>query len=101
MSPSEPQTRPISSIAIAYASVSSPAPPSSSGNGMPSQPSAPMRLHDLDREASLALVLVDDRGDLGQHEVPDRVAQEDMLRGEVEVHRSERTTGTTARGDRC
>ena len=43
MSPSDPHTRPISSIAIAYASVSSPAPPSSSGIGIPSQPSSPMR----------------------------------------------------------
>ncbi len=43
ISPSDPQTRPISSIAMAYARVSRPAPPSSSGIGMPSQPSSPMR----------------------------------------------------------
>ena len=43
---------------------------------------------DLDREASRALVLVDDRRDLGEHEVADRVAQEDVFRGEIEVHRS-------------
>ena len=43
---------------------------------------------DLGRESSSALVLVDDRGDLGQHEVADRVAQERVLRREIEVHRS-------------
>ena len=43
---------------------------------------------DLGREASRALVLVDDRGDLGQHEVADRVAQERVLGREIEVHRS-------------
>ena len=68
---------------------------------MPSQPSAPMRRTISIGKPSLALVLVDDRCDLRQHEVPDRVAQEDVLRGEVEVHRPERTTGTTGRGDRC
>ena len=35
---------------------------------------------DLGREAPRALVLVDDRRDLGEHEVADRVAQEDVLR---------------------
>ena len=43
-------------------------------------------LDDLDREAPLAFVLVDDRGDLVDHEVADRRAQEGVLRGEVEVH---------------
>ena len=42
--------------------------------------------HDLGREAPLALVLVDHRRDLGQHEVADRVAQEGMLGRQVEVH---------------
>ena len=37
-------------------------------------------LDDLGREAALTLVLVDDRRDLGEHEVADRVAQEDVLR---------------------
>ena len=41
---------------------------------------------DLGREAALALVLVDDRRDLGDHEVADRVAQQVVLGGEVEVH---------------
>ena len=35
---------------------------------------------DLGREAPLAFVLVDDRRDLGQHEVADRVAEQDVLR---------------------
>ena len=43
---------------------------------------------DLDREAARALVLVDDRGDLGAHELADRVAEEDVLGREVEVHRA-------------
>ena len=47
---------------------------------------------DVGREASLALVLLDDRRDLGLHEVPDRVAQQRVLRGEVEVHRPEPIT---------
>ena len=56
---------------------------------------------DLDGEASLALVLVDDRRDLGEHEVADRVAQQRVLGREVEVHGRERTSparlGRTAR----
>ena len=48
---------------------------------------------DLDREATLALVLVDDRRDLLDHEVADRRAQERVLGGEVEVHARERSTG--------
>jgi hypothetical protein len=49
--------------------------------------------HDLGREASLAFVLVDDGRDLGQHEVADRLAEQRVLRGEVEVHDPERTIG--------
>ena len=41
---------------------------------------------DLDREATLALVLVDDRRDLLDHEVADRRAQQGVLWREVEVH---------------
>ena len=51
---------------------------------------------DLGREAPRALVLVDDRRDLGHHEVADGVAQEDVLRREVEVHPPERTTRHSA-----
>ena len=42
---------------------------------------------DLDREPALALVLLDDRRDLGQHEVADRVAEQRVFGGQVEVHR--------------
>ena len=56
---------------------------------------------DLGRKPSRSLVLVDDRRHLGDHEVADRVTQEDMLRREVEVHRRERTTGTARLGHRC
>ena len=53
---------------------------------------------DLGREAPGALVLVDERRDLGGHEVADRVAQEDVLGREVEVHALERTpAGSRAR----
>ena len=47
---------------------------------------------DVRREAALALMLLDDRRDLGLHELPDRVAQQHVLRGEVEVHRPEPIT---------
>ena len=56
---------------------------------------------DLDREAPLALVLVDDRCDLGDHEIADGVAEQGVLRGEVEVHRPERTPAPTVDGSRC
>ena len=55
-----------------------------------------MPLDDLGREAPVALVLVDDRRDLGDHEVADRVAQQDVLGREVEVHDPERTPGQRA-----
>ena len=48
---------------------------------------------DLDREPSLALVLVDDRCDLGQHEVADGVAQQGVFGREVEVHGARAYTG--------
>ena len=54
---------------------------------------------DLDREAALAFVLLDDRRDLGEHEVADGVAEQRVLRGEVEVHRAEPTPA--ARPARC
>jgi hypothetical protein len=43
-------------------------------------------LHDLGREAVRLLVLLDDRRDLLRHEVADRLAEEPVLRREVEVH---------------
>ena len=68
---------------------------------MPSQPISPRRPDDLDREAPLALVLVDDRGDLVDHEVADRRAQQGVLGREVEVHARERSTGPAARVTEC
>jgi hypothetical protein len=44
--------------------------------------------HDVDREAPLALMLVYDRRDLGRHELADRLLEEPMLGGQVEVHRA-------------
>ena len=43
--------------------------------------------NDLARKAPLTLVLVDDRRDLPDHEVADRVAQQLVLGGEIQVHR--------------
>ena len=54
---------------------------------------------DLDREATLALVLLDDRRDLGDHEVADRVAQQRVLRRQVQVHGREPTSHVPARPD--
>ena len=51
---------------------------------------------DLDRELVLALVLLDDRRDLLLHEVADRRPEQLVLRGEVQVHRPERTKGLHA-----
>ena len=48
---------------------------------------------DLDRELVLPLVLLDDRRDLLLHEVADRRSEQLVLRGEVQVHRRERTSG--------
>ena len=53
---------------------------------------------DLAGEAAFALVLVDDRRDLGRHELPDRVAEQRVLGPEVVVHRPEPTIARTRRG---
>ena len=58
-------------------------------------------LDDLRREAPRPFVCIDDRRYLGHHEVPDRLAQEHVFRGEVQVHDSERTTQTAHLGSRC
>jgi hypothetical protein len=47
---------------------------------------------DIDRKAPRPLVLVDDGRHLVGHEVADRVAEENVLRGEVEVHDPEPIT---------
>ena len=56
---------------------------------------------DVDREAPLALVLVDDRRDLLDHEVADRRAQQGMLGGEVEVHAASVAPALRAAWPRC
>ena len=43
--------------------------------------------HDVGREAALTLVLLDDRRDLGEHEIADGVAEQGVLGGQVEIHR--------------
>src|SRR4029450_10930402 len=42
--------------------------------------------HDVGWKAALALMLIDDRRDLLDHEIADGGAQQRVLRGEVEVH---------------
>ena len=75
-----------SSIAIAYESVSVPAPPYSSGIVMPISPSSASSRDDLVREPLLAVELLGDRRDLLEREPPDRVAEQLVLGVEVEVH---------------
>ena len=43
-------------------------------------------LDDLDWEAALAFVLIDDRSDLALHEVTDRRSKESVLGGKVKIH---------------
>jgi hypothetical protein len=54
--------------------------------------------HDLGRESPLAFVLIDDRRDLGGHELADRVAEQGVLGPEVVVHRPEPTIARRRRG---
>ena len=70
------------------------------GDGDPEPAELADPTDDLDREASIALVLVDDRRDFGRHEVADRVAQQLMLGRQVEVHRRS-LHRTASRGRRC
>ena len=53
---------------------------------------------DLGGETAFALVLVDDRRDLGRHELPDRVTEQRVLGSEVVVHWPEPTIARTRRG---
>ena len=78
---------------MAYARVSSPGPALVLGDRDAEPAELADAAHDLGREAPLAFVLVDDRGDFGEHEVADRLAEQRVLRGEVEVHDPERTIG--------
>ena len=78
--------------------MSRPAPPSSSGIGDAEQAHRAEHGHDVGREATLTLVLVDDRLDLVDGEVADRLAQQQVLGGEVEVHGSREPTRTPLAG---
>ena len=53
---------------------------------------------DVDREASISLVLVDDRRDLLDHEVADRPAEQLVLGRQVEVHEPRVPHGPSLRG---
>ena len=78
-----------SSTAIAYESVSAPAPPYSSGIVIPISPSSASSRDELVREPLLAVELLGDRRDLLERELPHRVAQQLVLGLEVEVQRGE------------
>ena len=80
-------TRASSSMAIAYESVSSPAPPSSSGTVMPIRPELAERGDDPVGEAALAVELLGDRGDLALRDLAHRGAEGHLLVGEALVHR--------------
>ena len=75
-----------SSIAIAYETVSPPAPPYSSGIGHAHQPELRELRDELVREARLAVELLGDRRDLRLRELADGAADQLLLVGELEVH---------------
>ena len=79
-------TRVSSSTASAYCSVLPPAPPTSSGNGMPIQPSSPISAHELVGEGLRAVELLGDRRDLLAREVADGLLELAGVVGQVEVH---------------
>ena len=58
---------------------------------MPSQPISPRRFTTSTGKRRAPLVLVDDRLDLLDHEVADRLAEQGVLGREIEVHRPEST----------
>ena len=66
--------------------MSPPAPPYSSGIGIPISPSSAELGDELVREAVLAVELLGDRRDALSRERPDGVADQLLLGGEVEVH---------------
>ena len=76
-----------SSTAIAYGSESPPAPPYSSGNGIPIQPELAHLRHELVGERLRAVQLLGDRLDLLKREVADRPLQQLRVVVEFEVHR--------------
>ena len=75
-----------SSIAIAYDTVSAPAPPYSSAIGIPISPSSAISCDELVREALLAVELLGDRCDLRLGELAHRAAQQLLLFGQLIVH---------------
>ncbi len=75
-----------SSTAIAYESVSLPAPPYSSGIVMPISPSSASSATSSYGKRVLAVELLGDRRDLLERELPDGVADELVLGLEIEVH---------------
>ena len=80
-----------SSTASAYETVSPPAPPCSSGIGIPISPSSAISRDELDGEAALAVELLGDGCDALAREGAHRVADELLLGREVEVHAARRS----------
>ena len=75
-----------SSTTSAYASVSAPAPPYSSGKGMPIMPSAPRRVDELVRERLRAVQLRGLRSDLALRELARGATDQLVLGGKVQLH---------------
>ena len=96
----ELSTRASSSIAIAYASVSDPAPPHCSGSGMPSRPSSARLADELDREHALAVEPVRLRLDPALGEVAHGVAEQGVLVGQVEVERHQQSDSASSTSSR-
>ena len=65
---------------------SRPAPPYSAGTIPPAKPSAAGLLYELDREALLAVVVGDVRGDLAFGKLPREREEGGLLVGETDVH---------------
>ena len=80
------QWREISSISAAYVTWSRPAPPYSVGTMPPAKPSSPGLLHELPREALVAVVVGDARGDLPLRPLAREGEEGGLLVGETEVH---------------
>ena len=79
-------TRVSSSIAIAYETVSPPAPPYSSGIGKPHEAELAELGDELVREPAGQVELLGDRRDPLSRERSDRVANQLLLGSQVEVH---------------
>ena len=79
-------TRVSSSTASAYCSDVPPAPPTSSGNGIPIQPELAHLADDVGGERLRAVELLGDRRDLALGELADRPPQHLVIVGQVEEH---------------